>query len=184
MPTVAEIMTRDVLTVEPEMTLRAAIEVLTADEVTGAPVVSGSRVVGVISLTDLATFRESEPGVPTQREGQVEWGEMESSVAADEDMAENPSSYFVDFWADAGADIYERMSESESPEWNVLEDHTVSEIMTRQVVALPPDATIRDAARLMTEREIHRILITRDDRLEGIVTTMDVVRAVAEGRAG
>jgi len=33
----------------------------------------------------------------------------------------------------------------------------------------------------MTDRGVHRVLVTRNDHLEGIVTTTDLVRAIADG---
>lgn len=53
-----DIMTTDVVAVPPELTIRDAMLVLSKHHVSGAPVVSGRKVVGVISLTDLAEFVE------------------------------------------------------------------------------------------------------------------------------
>jgi CBS domain-containing protein len=58
----------------------------------------------------------------------------------------------------------------------------VREVMTENPVALPKDASIVEAARLMRERGIGDVIVTDGDRAEGIVTDRDiVVRAVAEG---
>ena len=38
-----------------------------------------------------------------------------------------------------------------------------------------------ELARAMTERHIHRVLVTRKGRLAGIVTTMDMMRALIPG---
>ncbi|MGH7617950.1 MAG: CBS domain-containing protein, partial [Gemmatimonadaceae bacterium] len=57
----------------------------------------------------------------------------------------------------------------------------VSEIMTRTpLCTLPSDADTHAAAALMTEQGIHRILVVDDDQLVGIVSSLDVARAVAE----
>jgi CBS domain-containing protein len=179
MPTIDTIMTREVATLQPEMSLREAVEVLEGAGASGAPVLAGEKIVGVASRTDILEFQGSHPGVPTRRDQQGEWG---SADVWDQDAEEAPSAYFAEWWDDAGADVYERLADPESPEWDILEEHTVGEIMTRRIVALPPDSDVREASRLMSERRIHRVLVVRDERLEGIVTTMDVVRAVAEGR--
>jgi CBS domain-containing protein len=181
--TIDAIMTHDVLVLEPEMTLREAVDVLGGAQVSGAPVVSCGRVVGVLSRTDVMEFQSSSPGVPTRRTRHRDLSDDEEAGEGWEevDRIDPPSAFFVEMWGDPGADVYERLAEPESPEWDPLAEHTVGEVMTRKVVALPPDAEIREAARLMAELGIHRILVTRNDHLEGIVTTMDVVRAVAQG---
>lgn len=181
MITVNEIMTSDVASVEPQMSLRDALEVLRAEDVSGAPVVQNGEVVGVVSVTDLLEFEATSPGVPSSRPGQTEWGEFESPDVWEEG-AESPSAFFVDYWSDVGAEVTERFEESDSPEWDALGEHVVAEVMTRQVVALPPGSDLREAAGLMLEADVHRILVLDDGQLHGIVTTMDVVRAVAEER--
>jgi CBS domain-containing protein len=60
---------------------------------------------------------------------------------------------------------------------------TVREIMTRDVVTLPRDASIVEAARLMRDNGIGDVVVTDGDRAEGIVTDRDIViRAVADGK--
>jgi len=52
-------MSRKVVTVSPEASLRELAGILDAEEISGVPVVAGTRVVGVVSATDLLRF-ESE----------------------------------------------------------------------------------------------------------------------------
>jgi CBS domain-containing protein len=58
---------------------------------------------------------------------------------------------------------------------------TVGEIMTRDVLSAPEDSTIGDLCRLMWEHRIHRIPIVRGSLLVGIVSALDVCRAVMSG---
>lgn len=59
----------------------------------------------------------------------------------------------------------------------------ISDIMTPGPVALPLDATLAEAARLMRDQGIGDVLVTTGGRLCGVVTDRDiVVRAVAESR--
>lgn len=55
----------------------------------------------------------------------------------------------------------------------------VRDIMSEQVVAVPPDAGLRDTAREMLDRRIGSVLVF-DDRLYGIVTETDVLAVVVE----
>lgn len=61
-----------------------------------------------------------------------------------------------------------------------MKHRTVSELVRNQVVvALPPDATVREAVKLMAERRIGAILVTESGRLSGIFTERDMVSRVA-----
>lgn len=177
---VRSIMSEDVITVEPEMSLREAVDVLRKGSFSGAPVVAAGEVLGVISATDILEFEASTPGAPTEREDQVELGEW-GSPEPWEEGADPPARFFTELWSDAGADVVERFDETESPEWDILEDYSVGEVMTRTVISVSPDADIREAAARMAEAEVHRILVLDDHSIAGIVTTTDIVRAVAEG---
>lgn len=59
----------------------------------------------------------------------------------------------------------------------------INEIMTRDVCLAGPQQTIKEAARLMSERDVGSILVGENDRLVGVVTDRDIaLRAVARGR--
>jgi CBS domain-containing protein len=58
---------------------------------------------------------------------------------------------------------------------------TVGEMMTPDVLGVDPATSLVDAARRMHERRIGAIVVTEGDRLVGIVTERDVLRAVATG---
>ena len=56
----------------------------------------------------------------------------------------------------------------------------VSEIMTEEVVSATPEATVREVATLMADRNVNRLPVTENGRLVGIVTRGDIVRAIAQ----
>jgi CBS domain-containing protein len=59
---------------------------------------------------------------------------------------------------------------------------TVKDVMTSNVVCCDASATVRDAAKLMRDRDIGDVLVNDGDTFRGIVTDRDiVVRCVAEG---
>lgn len=180
---VSDIMTKDVTTVSPELDLRAAFEMLARLHVSGAPVVTGKKVVGVVSLSDLAGFAATASGVPTEKSELPESVGFDSEAETPDEWIEGeepPSAFFVDLWADAGAEVGERFAETASPEWNVLEEHTVSEIMNRTVCSLSPDASVEQAAELMKKAGVHRILVLDGKELAGVVSAKDIADAVAE----
>lgn len=178
------IMTTDVVSVTPLTTLRDAMELLARTHVSGAPVLAGERVVGVVSTADLIGFAASEPGVPREREDTEDtvWRDWSDLPLPDRSDEENEPSgeFFTDLWEDAGADVAERMESVNGPEWNTLEEHEVREVMTRRLWALRPEDSVEQAAELMSRAGIHRVLVVEDEKLVGIVTVTDIARAVAE----
>ncbi|WP_431910928.1 CBS domain-containing protein [Micromonospora carbonacea] len=59
--------------------------------------------------------------------------------------------------------------------------YRVSDVMTRQVVYLPAETTLDEAARVMKEADIGDVVVTDGASLAGMLTDRDiVVRAVAE----
>ena len=173
-----DIMQTEVIGVDPDLTLRGLVEMLGDHGVSGAPVISNDRVSGVVSVTDVIEFTERTPGVPREREPAPD--DTEWAGGSDED--ETAPEFFSELWAPTSVDALERMRQADSPEWDVLDQHVVSEVMTRRVISLPPDASVREAAKLMMESGIHRVLVIDDGELSGIVTSSDIVRAVADGK--
>jgi CBS domain-containing protein len=51
-----DIMTRDVVSATPDMTIREAMELLSLRHVSGVPVIDGGKVVGIFSASDLLAF--------------------------------------------------------------------------------------------------------------------------------
>ena len=59
----------------------------------------------------------------------------------------------------------------------------VSELMTREVVTVSPDATLQDAAKLMARIDAGVLPVVENGRLMGIVTDRDIaVRGVGKGK--
>lgn len=174
-----DIMTTELVTLSPEHSLRDAMELLTTNHITGAPVVGGGKVVGIVSLTDLAEFAAGAPGVPSEQPDTAEPDDWEN---VDEPLDDRiPSNeWFAKFWEDAGADVVERIARTQGPEWNALEEHTVAEAMSRIPLALPPDTTIDRAADYMRRARIHRVLVMDEGQLLGVVTTTDLANTVAD----
>ncbi len=54
----------------------------------------------------------------------------------------------------------------------------VRDLMTRQVVSLPPQAPVAEALRVMSERNIGRIPVLEDGNLVGLVTRTDIIKVM------
>lgn len=172
-----DIMTPDVLALSPELAVRDAMELLSSRHLSGAPVVAGRKVVGVVSATDLLTLAASVPRAPTAEAEADYWNEGDE-LPVWEDGDEPPSRYFTEHSSDAGSGAADRVDGAASG----LEEYTVSELMTRKVCSLPPTASVTAAADLMRTAHVHRVLVMDGAHLAGIVSTSDIARAVADHR--
>jgi CBS domain-containing protein len=176
----ASIMTKDVVTATPEMTLREAAELFSSHHISGAPVVSGRKVVGVVSAADILGFaastRRDAPGSDSEPLADA-WTEPTLDDNALRD-GESPTSFFTELWSNVEA-ISERARDPHGSESDVLDDHTVDEIMSRPLVMLSSSDDVLRAATLMEAKSIHRVIVVDGDDLVGIVSTLDIVRAVA-----
>ncbi len=148
--TVADVMTRDPITVHPDAPLKDAIQILADKRISGLPVVDQSgKLVGVISETDLM-WRESGMTPPA-------YIMLLDSVI----YLENPTRY--------DRDLHKALGQS------------VGEVMSRDPVTISPDKSLRDAARILHERSVHRLPVIDDQHhIVGILTRGDVVRAMAD----
>lgn len=69
--------------------------------------------------------------------------------------------------------------------WEQWRGLSAKHIMTREVVTVSPETTLKEAARLMKERGIHRLVVTeeKDGKVYpiGVISMTDIVRAMAKG---
>mgnify|MGYP002784405398 CR=1 FL=1 len=148
--TVADVMTRDPITVRPETPLSEVIQTLAQKRISGLPVVdSDGKLVGVISETDLM-WKESGVTPPP-------YIMLLDSVI----YLENPAKYERELHKALGEKVADVMT-------------------TRHVVTVKADCSLRDAAQLMHERTVHRLPVVDDaEKVVGILTRGDIIRAMA-----
>ena len=173
-----DIMTRDVVTVAPETSLRDVVELFTAKHISGAPVVSGHEVVGVISAADILGVEVAPPEAEAMYET-VDWPDAEPENAGERDNL-MPGSYYADLFSDGRVDVVDRIRHGNDTPRHRLDEYAVDDVMTREPITLPSDANVYAAADVMQRRGIHRVLVVDAGKLVGIVSALDVARAVAQ----
>lgn len=152
-PTAGDVMTSPVVSLAKDVPLREAAQTLTEHGISGGLVVDdGNRPVGVVSLTDIATFlagldRPAEAAGPTYRYSYPKAGEEE--------------------WENDTTD--EPVAPREMP---------VGEVMTPAVLSVPKETPLSKAARKMWTDHIHRLFVSDGGRIVGVLTTLDVLRAM------
>ena len=84
----------------------------------------------------------------------------------------------------SGTDILasEEEVESEAGRVALYEDTLVRDLMTPKPVTVPSSATVKEAAQLLLYADVHRVFVLDGERLVGVLSTTDIVRAVATGQ--
>ena len=59
---------------------------------------------------------------------------------------------------------------------------TASQLMTETPIMIEPDESLRSAARLMTEKHLHCLLVPAEPgRVVGVITSKDIIQVLCEG---
>jgi CBS domain-containing protein len=62
-------------------------------------------------------------------------------------------------------------------------DTPVREVMTERVIAVRPDQSVEGCMALMTEKRIRHLPVMRDDKVVGVISIGDIVKAVISQQA-
>jgi CBS domain-containing protein len=145
---VDEVMTREVITVGSDASLRDAARILAEHCISGLPVVdSDDRLMGVVSEGDVLV-KEMER--TERRRGVIGW------------LLESDDGWRA----------------------NKLEARTAGEAMTSPAITVAPNCSVTAAATLMIDNAVNRLPVVDDDnRVAGIVTRADLVRAFTQSDA-
>jgi CBS-domain-containing membrane protein len=145
-----EIMTPSIKAVPQSWTMDRLARFLTDNEITGSPVTDESgEIVGIATLKDITEFR---------------WNASRSNTAQKltaEDQREARRLRMV---------LFEEMSKVPVE---------VRDIMTPIVLSVDETTPVRDIANIMMSEHLHRVFITRDSKITGIVTTYDMLKVIS-----
>ncbi len=144
-------MTRNVITVSDDASLSELVDVLTDNMITGAPVVDeNGKLVGVVSATDVAR-------ISTRRSASI--------------RRDAPPDFYLHGWEAIEDDVHSFSVEEES-------EQVVRDIMTPVIFSVPENATFAEMADTMVGGRVHRLIVTTDGQVVGIVTTLDLLRGL------
>ncbi len=155
MPIIArDIMTRDLISVSDGTEIREAAKLLIDNEISGAPVIDENKdLVGVVSLTDIVYY----------------------NLSRDDELVLDSSFYQST-----------RIQGQHLPKGFQIEDCNtgiVADVMTPVVYSVSERASMESVAKKMARHNIHRVLVRRGMKATGIISSIDVLRAIGAAQA-
>jgi len=156
--TARDVMKTEVQTVSPDVPLTELDKLFIENRVTGFPVVDSERLVGVVSRSDIIR-----------------------KIATEQSYAEYVSDFYRDLRSFDDPGPVDSLSKLGSQIGSRLESATVKDVMSRDPVTVSADDSVGRVAARLVERRIHRVpVVTSDGRLEGIITSLDLVALLVD----
>lgn len=172
--TVQNMMRRDVVTAYEGMTVAALARLLDEHQISGVPVVNAEdRVVGVVSHTDIVREVSRQPARSGSSDPAVSNGDADAEAEVGEVTVSS-------FFHRTNGDVYPGLSAMAILPTDAAGAKHVSEIMMPARFSVRPTTSLAGLARYLVNAHVHRALVMEDDALLGIVTTFDVLHAIAE----
>jgi CBS domain-containing protein len=153
--TAKDIMNPDILTVRDDWSVERAAEFFVENSISGAPVVNNDgELIGVVSLTDIV---------------------LHSTLPISETRRDAPHDYYMEA-------LGRSYSHQEISSFQIAGEplRTVRDIMTPVIYKVTQSAPVQQIAATMIRHNIHRIFVTRDDQVVGIISTSDMLRMIKD----
>lgn len=148
---VTDLMSKEVLCVYEGWTIQRLAEFFLKNEISGAPVIaSDHELVGVVSVSDIFRFENSDDETKSEALRRCYRDSTGIDIASREDLIN---------WSK-----------------NSQGSCTVHQIMTNDVISVGCESTLSEVSAIMIESDIHRVFVTEDEKIIGIVSALDILR--------
>ncbi|GAC12828.1 CBS domain-containing protein [Aliiglaciecola lipolytica] len=145
---------QNVLTVYEGWSIKKLSEFFIKHNISGAPVIAADdELIGVVTQSDVVQFEIKKPD--------------------EKEIAKIIESYIGPFGQLQQTDI-------ERIKTRAIEYCTVNSIMTPSVHSMDESASLYDAYKLIKKHDIHRLFITRNSLLVGVITAMDILNYIVD----
>ncbi len=153
--TVGDIMRSEVLAARADWSLESLADFLVDNNISGAPVITrDGELAGVVSLTDIV------------RQSSMSNSHSDTGITHDVYLYE----------------LETQMSREELQVFHAREETgvRVSDIMTPMIFRVDRDTSLQEIAETMLKGRIHRVFVTEDGKLTGIVTALDMLQVIRD----
>jgi len=149
---VKDVMSKNVITISSEESVRDAIEKMAKNNISGLIVVENEKVVGVISESDIIKFVSSEfPEIKTP---------MNVTLSILQVL-------------ESGIRIIKEMKK--------IGKLKVKDLMNKKIFSVKPEDTILEAARTMSKKDVRRLpVIDESGKLVGVISRTDILKALVK----
>ncbi|MEM5772834.1 MAG: CBS domain-containing protein [Candidatus Aenigmatarchaeota archaeon] len=154
MKNVRDVMNTNIICFSPENSVFEVAKVLSEKNISGAPVVDGEKVVGIISTSDIVRFLKTKLKIGSAHDMPSLW------------------LFFLDI-VKTSKDFVELKKEVKR-----LSNVKIKGIMCKKVISISPEASIFDAAELMDKHDVNRLPVIENGKLVGIVARADIIKAI------
>ena len=151
--TAKHVMNPNVLVAESDWSVNLLAEFFMENCISGAPVQSNAGIpIGVVSLTDIVHHE-------TQHEKDPQW----------------PHDYYLHA-------LERQCAREEVASFRIEAEplKTVRAIMTPMIFQVSEDTPVQKVADMMIKNRIHRIFVTRDEKVVGIISTPDMLKVIRD----
>jgi predicted transcriptional regulator len=149
-----DIMSTRVLSVQEDWTVDRLADFFIKKKISGASVVSNDgQLIGVVSLTDIARIQARK-----------------SEKKSDKDQVDGFQKSMNAFW-DVGLVGLHKGTGLQKRVWD---------IMSSAIIDIQEETPVPEIAKAMMKEKVHRIFVTRNKKLVGIITTMDLLKIISE----
>jgi len=153
--TVSNIMSREVITIHEDEVISNFINLLSDRGINGVPVVnSENRLAGIATKTDLLVFEIKR----------------ELSSIYESKMLDIFHDYNQEGSWDSISDMIHKYNST----------ITVKDIMEKNVLTVNSSASVQEICITMRDKKLNHIIVMGNDKIEGIVTSRDIISLVAE----
>lgn len=150
-----DIMQTQILAAHADWSLSRLADFLVQNGISGVPVLAGDdKVIGVVSLSDIVKHESLPVKAPKADRAHTFYRNSLSHDYADEDVS--------------------------SFRFGERDEVLVRDFMTPMVFEVTEDTPVTDIASTMVRGHIHRVFVTREGRLVGIITSLDMLKLIRE----
>jgi len=153
MKKVGDFMNPKVIHFKPEDSIFEVAKVFSKNDISGAPVVKGKKVIGVISECDLVKFMSSK----LRKKSSTAIPSLSLLVLS-----------FIKNHVDLRSEL-KRVSKTK-----------IKDFMTKKVVSISSDKSLLEAASMMEKNDINRLPVVDKGNLVGIIARADLIKALIE----